>query len=1056
MKLLNLIASRMAIYALCAGCVATPLGANSMDTYNLSFERDEPGAQGPPISWTFPGVDRITCEIQQESVDADTGEQCLMVDYSNAEEGDYGRTFFSDFIQIDPKATYVQSVWLKTEGRTTAGFGVAVGRIYYDKDQKEIPVATAHDRYMIVNVGNQEWEKYEAELTPSDSEEVTPQTIPSHAHSVRLIFLSYRYDRKYWIDDHRFEPVRKTIGQPGSSATKIVPAVEAKTPVAINGDLSDAIWQESDFQTGFVRSIVDKTLSSPVDHQTGFKVAFDRQNLYIAVQCSSPENADLRVQKRERNDMGIFADECIELFIDATGTRKNVIQIGINPNGAITEMFYSLQNLGTEVATRQTEAEWTAELKIPRNAIRQLLHIDGLEPNDDFWNINLCRHQPGGKAEERFSSWSFTRSAFNTPSAMGLLLFKDKKTVLQNRLIATETLLQQRLKEHKELLTTGPIAAVNQKVEGIRSIADFLENLKAEQQRVDEVPNHLFVRYFNELGAVPGTVDAMIAEVKRMKFFFPAEREDAGYIIYSTPLLSSTDAGAFPEETASTGHRIRAAGNEISSTRISLFTKKRLEEVSYTLAPVTSEAGATLPTETIDIRVLKPWGSDKQACILVTDTRVELKGWLENYDQHPRFVEAIPENSSEHFLVRFDATGVKPGRYRTTVTISPRNGESSDFPVEIEVLPFELRKTDRDVGFFYHGVLQQKDGPPIGSTGAFFYNGLTTEESMEEEFRDLARAGFNFLVVPAYAAGPLNPDYVETIARIAGHAGIRKVALTGAEHLINAGVAEKGGETLLNARKTLSERIAGMAGVGDRHGVELYVYGVDEPNSDAQIEACNAIFEVAQENGFGGMTAVMSDEVRARMKGLDILTMNWNIMTLNNSPLLEGLKNEVNYPFKSIAYYGNLYAKYLPAVRLTSGWYLYKSRFNGSIPWAYYCLGKNWDPFEDWGIGLSIGVAYYAFPTRDKPIPTLKFEASREGLNDLRYLETLEYYLSKNPNGAEAAKVELAKMLDTFSLYNPKGIQSENFKVSPQVYERLRADLQNLILQVMESPQASR
>jgi len=89
----------------------------------------------------------------------------------------------------------------------------------------------------------------------------------------------------------------------------------------------------------------------------------------------------------------------------------------------------------------------------------------------------------------------------------------------------------------------------------------------------------------------------------------------------------------------------------------------------------------------------------------------------------------------------------------------------------------------------------------------------------------------------------------------------------------------------------------------------------------------------------------------------------------------------------------------------------------------------------------------------------LKFEAAREGVNDLRYLEMLEKKIacSKDKRKIKEYETELDKMLKTFSLLNTKGMNSENFLISPQVYDDFRNRIQDMLIElVKDSPTSIR
>jgi hypothetical protein len=301
-----------------------------------------------------------------------------------------------------------------------------------------------------------------------------------------------------------------------------------------------------------------------------------------------------------------------------------------------------------------------------------------------------------------------------------------------------------------------------------------------------------------------------------------------------------------------------------------------------------------------------------------------------------------------------------------------------------------------------------------------------------------------------YANGPFNVEYVSKILEIAGRTGISKIALQGAEHIITPAAIKNGLNKDAKTYQDLEERISKIAEIAKKHGVELYIYGLDEPNDEISVLRNNLIFEIAKRCGVNTMTAIIREDIRKKVNGLDVVAMNFFAMSTGDSKLLDMVSRKEQVPYKKTTYYANIRADQTPAVRLAYGWYLFKSHMGGNVPWAYYALWQNWKPFYD-NKAEGENTAYYVFPTKDRPIPSLKFEAAREGVNDLRYLEMLEKKLacSKNTQKVKEYKSELDKMLSTFSLLNTKGANSENYLVSPQTYDDYRNRVQDMLVDLL-------
>lgn len=1037
---------------------ATASAFDLSDDYNLSFEKDDIGYEGVPMRWTFQPSPTVICQITEKcpkGKDA-AGNKCLMVDYTKAVPGDKSRFFLSDFMAIDPNCKYTYSFRLKTEGQTDKGFGVSVGTLYFDKNKTAITPKIYDRRYQITNKGNTEWAQYRNELSPApgmESNDFESSQIPPEAKYVRLMFLSYGYNKKYWIDDFRLEPSRATAGTFAQGDTKIAHAVASKDKVSINGRLSEKIWSdEGNWNSGFIRTVCNESDAQPVPDtgRTRFKVAYDDKNIFLGIACDSPNIDNIRSSRHEHNSMDVFSDEDIEVFIDCSGERKGFYQIAVNPSGSFTELCYGVKHaLGLEVATARTASGWTAEISIPRDRLWQLFTEAGSRVDRYLWNINICRHQPGVPDNQCYSAWNFTGNGFGSANAMGIMLFEKNGTVLSSRIDDTCLQIKNLEEANKRLLEKSSVCSIQNEQSKFHEAVKFLKDLKQAIPAETAIPDHILSRYLSEIDAMPGQINKGFQTLKRISLAFPKEREEYGYMIYEVPLLAPNDSDMYPSNGECKRLTIRIAGDEISSKRFSVFSRTELKDVTLKCGMLKNCNGEVIPESKIDLRTLKQWGSSHQADILITDERIKLDGYLEKYAGHTRFVANIPANSTKHFLMQVAVSSdIKPGSYEGFVSIVPAGAKATDLPICVEVLPFKLDRTDRFVGYFFTGVIFQPGGPPVG--GQSFYNGLASENSLKEEFKHLADSGFNFIVVGGYANGPFNPDYVLKLLEVAGKAGMKNIALQGAEHFITADAVKKGMRKDSKTYQALEERIAKIAENARKNNIELYIYGADEPNSDIDILRNNIIFEIAKRQGLNTCTAIIFDDIREKVKDLDIVAMNYSAMTTGNSKLLDMVFRKEKLPYKKIICYANMPAAQTPIVRMTFGWYLFKSHMGGNVPWAYYSLWQNWKPFADNGKAEGELGAFNVFPTKDRPISTLKFEAAREGVNDLRYLEMLEKKMAsgKDKEKITAYKKELDKMLETFSLLNSKGINSENYLISPQVYDDYRGKLQDMLVEL--------
>lgn len=102
--------------------------------------------------------------------------------------------------------------------------------------------------------------------------------------------------------------------------------------------------------------------------------------------------------------------------------------------------------------------------------------------------------------------------------------------------------------------------------------------------------------------------------------------------------------------------------------------------------------------------------------------------------------------------------------------------------------------------------------------------------------------------------------------------------------------------------------------------------------------------------------------------------------------------------------------------RIINGIWMWQSPITVHAPWKYYAVGG--DPFDDTDAARFDFV--YAVPMPDNPtelISTLHYEAFREGIDDMRYIATLEDAIARaeeagvDAGAAKAWLTELAGMI---------------------------------------------
>jgi len=139
----------------------------------------------------------------------------------------------------------------------------------------------------------------------------------------------------------------------------------------------------------------------------------------------------LKAAVKER-DGGVFADDCVEIFLDSANDEFNFLQLALSASGAQFDMRCAGDNhagvnvFGVDydrkkvrdaawngdwtVKTSRHADRWEAEVRLPFKTVGRA---------SDLWGMNFCRNRRAGEAET--SAWQAIGS-FHQPASFGKVL----------------------------------------------------------------------------------------------------------------------------------------------------------------------------------------------------------------------------------------------------------------------------------------------------------------------------------------------------------------------------------------------------------------------------------------------------------------------------------------------------------------------------------------------------------------------------------------------------------------------------------------------------------
>lgn len=211
-------------------------------------------------------------------------------------------------------------------------------------------------------------------------------------------------------------------------AQALVTAYRTPTPVVVDGRLDEACWQTASLCGPFLSAG-----GGALDARTQAFVCWDADNLYVAYECFD-RYLEPALQQMDRvratvrqHDGNVFADDCVELFLEAAGSGR--YQFAANSLGTPWESHNGDRGWdgAWQVAAVRGPDRYVVELRVPFTTL-------GLKAAADLTlGANFCRER---KAVEELSTWSGLQGAFDQNGYWGKLRLAESGPALRQASLA--------------------------------------------------------------------------------------------------------------------------------------------------------------------------------------------------------------------------------------------------------------------------------------------------------------------------------------------------------------------------------------------------------------------------------------------------------------------------------------------------------------------------------------------------------------------------------------------------------------------------------------------
>ena len=758
-----------------------------------------------------------------------------------------------------------------------------------------------------------------------------------------------------------FKPIPKATG--GNDLSRLVDTTNVFTAAyvkdfVVDGDMSKPVWRNADRVEPFL-----PMKGREFGYATELKLLYSDAALYVGATFFQPM-AEL-VARYDQNDQSIHEDDCLEvLFFVPSGKGENLLHIAVNALGSCWDAVNgrAVWNVkGRKIATKRHADRWTLEMKLPFKGLKIERPLPG-----DFIGARFCRCVHAPKLVRGFIPvlTSFGIPQRREPSDCRVA---DEARAYRARVVRERT--ERRLAEAKRTIMSMESAAQARNVEHPAYVdaGIALHQMKAGLEKFEK-------------GSL-STNDFLALDAGFRKY-----ASEHAYAVWTAPLWENGDPDRLPPAACVGLPRLRfeQAGNEREA--------------------VCLEFTGLLCGPSIDLRLVPQSIDEKNGKRFVSCDAFEIyhepfvlfekEVLTAPLVQHAgNLITVVPGRTTRVWVV-FNSRDVKPGEYATRILLKPAydvNVVERAIDVEMKVWNFTLPETrDWPLQTFFWGpnyydcdeaqVLRfmhdnhvthgwtksqlytfginrdQRVVRRAGKNDPEFFDRHLAETANEEFFRTAKELGMRFVF--GWGFPDRTPEWLHFMDR-----RLRNMGFVPGDYVFKGLLRDE------FAKKDIPKLADRRTAVTREFGTNLWfqcTYLSTPPPTGATIED----IEAAHLPEFYKMFTVIDGVFRDPVRGSDVMRR----LRAKGS--------------KVWTYKCSLYMQTRDVLDYYR-FYLWKSYMRGLDGVAMWTSGSRqgddgWDSRDGYDDGiLWAGVG-------KQMIPTKRFEAFREGLEDVAYMDLLE------------------------------------------------------------------
>ncbi len=479
------------------------------------------------------------------------------------------------------------------------------------------------------------------------------------------------------------------------------------------------------------------------------------------------------------------------------------------------------------------------------------------------------------------------------------------------------------------------------------------------------------------------------------------ENQDDGFAVFARNWCEPIWPEEFPRQSELNAPvRMFASPDEFETTSFAIHALKNFKEISLTVSSLTDESGNTLPE--LKVHYIR---------YMLIRSFYNIKG---NYFEGPDVVMPWEPQSLDKgrnlriWLTAHVPENAVPGNYQGNVEVN-LDGKVIEVPVSLKVLPIKLYKDPRYVFGLYYRPAANFFSSEVDSYSLNWW-----KNRYDAELNDMRDTGFNMLM---NGIGLNKAHAKRTVSKLAEHGINREAPVVAPARALYKKYMGKEITTHLNNiimppeeyfaefREYIRKVVKNAEG---ENWPELLFYVADEPDGgEVAIEFMIRLLKIAREEG--GKTSIAADLSKSTLVPLYPYVDVWITQDFSRTPeQMKELKKQ--YPHMRCWVYPNNTTganDHVVSVsaRMTFGFSLWKSEFTGLMPWVYrHVEGDQWNHLDG-----------PASDTLNKtaqdgtPIASPNWIGMREGIDDGRYIYTLEKLISEAESAGHKAEADNAR-----------------------------------------------